>query len=105
MKYILLMMVFASRSALADSGQGGMAECLSQSLGAALKVYSQSQSLNPVPAISISKSNRSPSNGGADVIVTISGKEYFVIGQTNFERNADGVPVKLLGCSGAMVVK
>jgi len=85
----------------ADTGSGGMAECISLSVNAALLAYAQNHQMSPIPSVLATKSDAPPSNG-VDVKVTINGSMvYYVIGQAVMDQSGPS----LLGCSAATVYK
>ena len=95
---VLLLSIFLAKGAsAAEAGQGGLAECLSLSLTAALNAYTGGQKLSKIPTVTLAPSQGSPSNG-IDVQVSFEGgTTYYVIASPN------GGPGGLKGCTGASV--
>lgn len=109
MKHVLLgtlaflsLSSFASADTAAETGMGGMSECISLSLRAALDEHAKTHPLFPIPKIEVTEG--AALSNGIDIDVTVDLKTtYHVIGTANSERNAQGVPVGLLGCLNAHV--
>ncbi len=80
-------------------GQGGMSECISLSVKAAMDAYAQNNSLNPIPNISVAESDGARSNG-IDIMVSVNSQiTYYVIASPNSTADHQ----TLLGCTGAFV--
>lgn len=97
--FTLTLMTLVGSLAFADVGQGGMSECIFLSVKAAIDTYSQNNSLNPVPSITIAKSDGSKSNG-IDIMVSVNSQIiYYVIATPNSSTDHR----TLFGCTSAVV--
>ena len=100
MKYLILSvltLVTTMPMAHAQSGYGGMSECISLSVGAALDAFGEQADLYPIPRFTVTASEGSPSNG-IDIRITFAnGPTYDVIASPNSRGQ------KLLGCQSARI--
>ena len=96
--FVMLLCFSIFSHAGAAKAEGGMSECVSLAVQAALDSYAASHRMNAVPAVKVGPAGGSPSNG-IDVSVSVNGEVTYKVISTP----TPGSIRTLRGCTDARV--